>query len=158
MRKTMPVAKFKAGWAAAGGGGRRRTRLRRRCTARGRALPPAPWQGSHAANAFLPALPDCGPARALTHVPARAMVRDPLPDYEQGPHGPARPGPAVLRALLTVHCAPSVAWPQGWQGRSGSLTSTPRPATPSDPAQVTTPGSLRGRAAAMTRAARLGHH
>jgi hypothetical protein len=58
---------------------------------------------------------------------------------------------------------------QGWQGRSGSLTSAPRPATPgeisaprpatpSDPAQVTTPGSLHGRAAALARPARLGHH
>ncbi len=60
---------------------------------------------------------------------------------------------------------------QGWQGRSGSLTSAPqpatpgeisapRPATPRDPAQVTTrtPGSLRGRAAALARPDRLGHH
>ncbi len=36
--------------------------------------------------------------------------------------------------------------------------SAPRPATPSDPAQVTTPGSLRDRASAQARPARLGHH
>jgi hypothetical protein len=58
---------------------------------------------------------------------------------------------------------------QGWQGRSGSLTSAPRPATPveisaprpanpSDPAQVTISGSLCGRAAAQVLPARLGHH
>ena len=50
--------------------------------------------------------------------------------------------------------------PQGWQGRSGALTSAPRPAPPGEisaprpappsaPAQVTTPGSPRGRAAAL---------
>ena len=35
---------------------------------------------------------------------------------------------------------------QGWQGRAGALTSAPRPAPRSAPAQVTTPGSSGGKA------------
>jgi hypothetical protein len=70
---------------------------------------------------------------------------------------------------LYTQCPVMVHTGQDWQGRLRSLISTPRPATPvdysaprpatpSDRAQVTKPGSLCIRTAALARPARLGHH